>query len=258
MRLALEHGQRQITLACKKNMLERFARLKAQPKRNVVRVARLRRPPLLSTLRFPQSSSPTFQGIVGKLLAALETAPLDAHDFHHLEVKLCSLARRLLGRNACVFEGGRIVKKLGAAVTRRLALCPPDEIQLRQRRLKWLQRQLIWEQSTGHPSPPLAALFGTFSWSEPPVKTDGTLSPTAPRLLVIIADDLQAFGLPLTSPTWNVDLIQGRLSSRVKSHQTRILSPRKMSQHCLLSYSTHAMSVSGLDDPKDPCEVTRS
>ena len=32
--------------------------------------------------------------IVGSLLAALETAPLDAHDFHHLEVKLCSLARR--------------------------------------------------------------------------------------------------------------------------------------------------------------------
>ena len=77
--------------------------------------------------------------IVGTLLAALETAPLDAHDFHHLEVKLCSLARRFLGRNAHVFEGGRIVKKLGAAVTRRLALCPPVVIQLRQRRLKWLR-----------------------------------------------------------------------------------------------------------------------
>ena len=150
--------------------------------------------------------------IVGTLLPALETAPLDAHDFHHLEVKLCSLARRFLERNAPVFEGGRIVKKLGAAVTRRLALCPPVVIQLRQRRLKWLRRQLIWEQSTGHPSPPLAALFGTFWRSEPPVKTDGTLSPTAPRLLVIIADDLKAVGLPLTSPTWKVDLIQGRLS----------------------------------------------
>ena len=32
----------------------------------------------------------------------------------------------------------------------------------------------------------------------------------------------------------------------------------KTSQHCLLSYSTHAMSVSGLDDPKDSCEGTRS
>ena len=137
--------------------------------------------------------------IVGTLLAALETAPLDAHDFHHLEVKLCSLARRFLGRNAYVFEGGRIVKK-------------PVVIQLRQRRLKWLRRQLVWEQSTGHPSPHLAALVGTFSWREPPVKTDGTLSLTAPRLLVIIADDLKAVGLPLTSPTWNVDLIQGRLS----------------------------------------------
>ena len=145
-------------------------------------------------------------------MAALETAPLDAHDLHHLEVKLCSLARPFVGCNAYVFEGGRIVKKLGAAVSRRLALCPPVVIQLRQRRLKWLRRQLIWEQPTGHPSPPLAALFGTFSWSEPPVKSDGTLSPTAPRLLVIIADDLKAVGLPLTSPTWNVDLIQGRLS----------------------------------------------
>ena len=38
----------------------------------------------------------------------------------------------------------------------------------------------------------------------------------------------------------------------------RILLPRKMSQYCLLSYSTHAMSASGLSDPKDPCEVTRS
>ena len=102
--------------------------------------------------------------IVGTVLAALETAPLDAYDFHHLEVKLCSLARRFLGRKAYVFEGGRIVKKLGAAVTRRLALCPPVVIQLRQRRLKWLRRQLIWEQSIGHPSPRLAALFGTFSW----------------------------------------------------------------------------------------------
>ena len=90
--------------------------------------------------------------IVGTLLAALETAPLDAYDFHHLEVKLCSLARRFLGRKAYVFEGSRIVKKLGAAVTRRLALCPPVVIQLRQRRLKWLRRQLVWEQSTGHPS----------------------------------------------------------------------------------------------------------
>ena len=101
---------------------------------------------------------------MGTVLAALETAPLDAYDFHHLEVKLCSLARRFLGRKAYVFEGGRIVKKLGAAVTRRLALCPPVVIQLRQRRLKWLRRQLIWEQSIGHPSPRLAALFGTFSW----------------------------------------------------------------------------------------------
>ena len=148
----------------------------------------------------PQRFKPT-------LLAALETAPLD-----DLEVKLCSLARRFLGRNAYVFEGGRIVKKLGAAVTRRLALCPPVVIQLWQRRLKWLRRQLIREQSTGHPFPPLAALFGTFSWSEPPVKTDGTLSPTAPRLQVTIADDLEAVGLLLTSPTWNVDLTQDRLS----------------------------------------------
>ena len=38
----------------------------------------------------------------------------------------------------------------------------------------------------------------------------------------------------------------------------RILLPRKMSQYCLLSYSTHAMSASGLGDLKDPCEVTRS
>ena len=38
----------------------------------------------------------------------------------------------------------------------------------------------------------------------------------------------------------------------------RILLPRKMSQHCLLSCSTHAMSASGLGDPKDPCEGTRS
>ena len=103
---------------------------------------------------------------------------------------------------------GRIVTKLGAAVTRRLALCLP--VVLQQRRLKWLRRQRVWEQSTAHPSPRLAALFGTFSWSEPPVKTDGT--PTAPRLLVINADDLKAVGLPLTSQTLNVDLIQGRLS----------------------------------------------
>ena len=41
--------------------------------------------------------------IVGTLLAALETAPLDAYDFHHLEVKLCSLARRFLGaQSLCV------------------------------------------------------------------------------------------------------------------------------------------------------------
>ena len=123
---------------------------------------------------FPQSSTPTFQGacVQGSDRGHLETPPLDAHDFYHLEVKLCSLARRFLVRNAFVFEGGRIVKKLGAAVTRRLALCPPVVIQ-RQRRLKWLRRQLIWEQSTGHPTPPLAALFGAFSWGEPPVKTDG-------------------------------------------------------------------------------------
>ena len=38
----------------------------------------------------------------------------------------------------------------------------------------------------------------------------------------------------------------------------RILQSRKMSQYCLLSYSTHAMSASGLGDPKDPCEVTKS
>ena len=36
------------------------------------------------------------------------------------------------------------------------------------------------------------------------------------------------------------------------------LLPRKMSQYCLLSYSTHAMSASGLGDPNHPCEVTRS
>ena len=130
------------------------------------------------------------QRLWARLLAALETAPLDAYDF-----------QRFLERKAYVFEGDRIVKKLGAAVTRRLALCPPVVIQLRQRRLKWLRRQLVWEQSTGHPSPPLAALFGTFSWGDLSVKTDGTLSPTAPRLLVIIADDLEAVGLPLTSPT---------------------------------------------------------
>ena len=35
---------------------------------------------------------------------------------------------------------------------------------------------------------------------------------TAPRLLVIIADDLEAVGLPLASPTWNTDLVQGRWS----------------------------------------------
>ena len=58
--------------------------------------------------------------------------------------------------------------------------------------------------------PTLAALFGTFSWGEHPVKTDGTSSLTAPRLLVIIADDLEAVGFPLTSPTWNTDLVQGR------------------------------------------------
>ena len=91
--------------------------------------------------------------IVGTFLAALETAPFEVCDFHHLEVKLCSLARRFLGRKAHVFEGGRIVRKLGAAVTRRLVLCPPVVIELRQRRLKWLRRQL-WEQSTGHPSAP--------------------------------------------------------------------------------------------------------
>ena len=55
--------------------------------------------------------------------------------------------------------------------------------------------------------PTLAALFGTFSWGEPPVKTDGTLSPTAPHLLM---DDLEAVGLPLTSPTWKTDLVQSR------------------------------------------------
>ena len=148
--------------------------------------------------------------IVGTLLAALETAPLDAQDFHNLEVKLCSLARRFLGRKAHVIEGGRIVEKLGAVVTRRHALCHPNVIQLRQRRLQWLRRQLFWERSAKHPSPPLAALFGTFSWREPPVKTDGTLSSTAPRLLVIIAEDLEAVGLPLTSPTWKTDLIKGK------------------------------------------------
>ena len=56
----------------------------------------------------------------------------------------------------------------------------------------------------------LAALFGTFSCGESPVKTDGTLSPTARRPLVIIADDFEAVGLPLTSPTWNTDLVQVR------------------------------------------------
>ena len=132
--------------------------------------------------------------IAGTLFTTLGTAPFDACDFHHLEVKLCSLTRRFWGRKAHVFEGGRIVKKLGAAVTRRLALCPPVVIQLRQRRLKGLRRQLTWEQFSGHPSPPLAALFGTFSCGEHPVKTDGTLSPLAPRLLVIIADDLEAVG----------------------------------------------------------------
>ena len=45
---------------------------------------------------------------------------------------------------------------------------------------------------------------------------------------------------------------------RVKSHQMRILLPRKMSQYCHLSCSTHAMSASGLGDQKEPCEVTRS
>ena len=70
--------------------------------------------------------------------------------------------------------------------------------------------RLMCLKGAGHPSPSLAALFVTFSWGEPPVKTDGTLSPTAPRLPVIIADNLEAVGLPLTSPIWNVDLIQGR------------------------------------------------
>ena len=82
------------------------------------------------------------------LLAALETAPLDAHDFRHLEVKLCSLARRFLGSRAYVFEGGRIVRKLGAAVTRGLALCLPVVIQLRQRRLKWLRTSVSTPRSS--------------------------------------------------------------------------------------------------------------
>ena len=38
----------------------------------------------------------------------------------------------------------------------------------------------------------------------------------------------------------------------------RILPPRKMSQCCLMSYSTHAMSTSRLGGPKDLCEATRS
>ena len=110
-----------------------------------------------------------------------------------------------MARKAYVFEGGRIVKKLGAAVTRRLALCPPVVIQLRPKTFE------VASEATylGHLSPLLAALFGTFSWGEHPVRTDGTLSPTAPRLLVIIADDLEAVGLPLTSLTWNTDLVQG-------------------------------------------------
>ena len=93
--------------------------------------------------------------IVGTLLAALETAPLDAYDYHHL------------GRKAHVFEGDRIVKKLGVAVT-----------------------------------PPLAALSVTFSWRAP--------SKDRWDVIVIIADDLEAVGLPLTSPIWNTDLVQGR------------------------------------------------
>ena len=77
-----------------------------QPKRNVVRVARLRRPPLLSTRSqaLQRFKVLVFKAaIVGTLLAALETAPLDANDFHHLEVKLCSLARRFCGAHGlCV------------------------------------------------------------------------------------------------------------------------------------------------------------
>ena len=120
---------------------------------------------LLCSLRsvFPQPSSPAFQGACvqgsdcGHPVGSIRDSASRRLDFHHLEVKLCSLARRFLGRKAHVFEGSRIVKKLGAAVTRCLALCPPVVIQLRQRRLKWLRTQLIWEQSSGHPSPPLAA-----------------------------------------------------------------------------------------------------
>ena len=144
--------------------------------------------------------------IVGTLLAALETAPLDAYDFHHLEVKLCSLARRFLRRKAYVFD----VKKLGAAVTRRLALCPPVVIPAKTSEVASEATFLGTVHWTSVPT--LAALFGTFLWREPTVKTDGTLSLTAPRLLVIIDDDLEAVGLPLTSPTWNTDLVQGRWS----------------------------------------------
>ena len=147
--------------------MERFARLKAQPKRNVVRVARLRRPPLLSTLRFSAVKLPS----VPRCLCSRQRlwAPCWQHSKQRLSTPMTFTIWRsssvrwhgvFLGRKAYAFEGGRVVKKLGAAVTRHLALCPPVVIQLRQRRLKWLRRQLIWEQSTGHPSPLLAALFG--------------------------------------------------------------------------------------------------
>ena len=129
--------------------------------------ARLRRPHLLSLLHFSAVKLPSDS----KCLCSRQRlwAPCWQHSRQRLSTpKTFTIWRSssvhwhgvFLGRKACVFEGGRIVKKLGAALSRRLALCPPVVIQLQQRRLKWLRRQLIWEESTGHPSPPLAAIFG--------------------------------------------------------------------------------------------------
>ena len=83
-RLALEHGRRQNTLVCRQSTLERFARLKAQPKRNVVRVARLRRPPLLSTLRFSAVKLPN----VSRCLCSRQRswAPCWQHSRLHLSM----------------------------------------------------------------------------------------------------------------------------------------------------------------------------
>ena len=72
------------TLVCRQSTLERFARLKAEPKRNVVRVARLRRPPLLSTLRFSAVKLPN----VSRCLCSRQPswAPCWQHSRLHLSM----------------------------------------------------------------------------------------------------------------------------------------------------------------------------